>query len=116
MPKLISTLRWIARIIGLALAVLVLLFAIGEGFDPRQLTLTTGFMSVAFFVAIVGMLVLWRWELIGGLMVVIGMAVFYTINFTASGRLPGGWVFPLCFLPGILAMVCWSLTKRKDGT
>ncbi len=108
----LNILRWAARILGLLLAGLVLLITTGEGIDPSELTLTTGLMSVAFFAAIAGMLVLWRWELIGGMMVLVGMMVFYVINFAVSGKLPSGWVFPLCFMPGILALTCWRLTKR----
>ena len=64
-------------------------------------------MGSAFLVALTGMLVLWRWELVGGVMVVAGMVGFYAINFAATGRSPGGWVFPICFVPGILALASW---------
>ena len=113
MPKLIWILRWLARITGLGLVALILLFAIGEGFDLRKLTLTTGLMSVAFLAAIVGMLLLWHWEVTGGLMVVLGMLLFYVINFATTGKWPSGLVLPSCFLPGILALMCWAYSRGK---
>jgi hypothetical protein len=112
MARLISILRWSSRITGLFLAGLVLLFAIGERFNPRELTLTTGLMSVAFFAAASGMLILWRWELIGGMIVVIGMTVFYVVNFVATGKWPSGWVLPLFLVPGLLAVISSGLRRR----
>lgn len=104
--------RWFTRILGLLIVGLVLMFAIGEGFNPMKLNGTERAMSVAFFTALAGMVVLWRSNGIGGTLVLGGMLTFYGINFAVSGRFPSGWVFPLCFLPGILALVCWSHDKR----
>jgi hypothetical protein len=84
-----------------------LIFAIGQGFNPLHLRGSEIALGSAFLVALTGMLVLWRWELVGGVMVVAGMVGFYAINFAATGRWPGGWVFPICFLPGILALASW---------
>jgi hypothetical protein len=61
--------RWIARIVGLLIFGLVLLFSIGEGFDPNPMKLA-GMelaMSASFIVAMIGMVVLWNWEGIGSL-------------------------------------------------
>ncbi|MCH7686257.1 MAG: hypothetical protein IH899_06210 [Planctomycetes bacterium] len=106
-------LRRIARIVGLFIVGLVLLFAIGEGFDPTKINDTELAMSAAFIVAMTGMVVLWKWESVGGVLVVVGMLAFYGLNFAALGRFPGGWVPQLCYLPGILSLVCWSHCKRK---
>ena len=108
--------RWIARIVGLFIVGLVLLLAIGEGFNPMKLTGTELAMSSCLFVALIGMAVLWKWEGIGGALVVGGMMAFYGLNFAASGRFPGGWVFPLCFLPGILALVCWGYFRKQAAS
>ena len=105
--------RWIARIVGSMIVGLVVIIKIGEGFNPANLNGIELAMSAAFWAALTGMIVLWRWEGTGGLLVVGGMLVFYALNFAASGRIPGGWVFPLCYLPGVLALVCWSHDKWK---
>jgi hypothetical protein len=99
--------RWIGRILGVLLVGLFLLFMIGQGFNPLRLNGTEIPLASALFIALAGMLLVWRQELLGGTMVLAGMLAFYSINFAASGRLPGGSVFPLCFVPGILALVCW---------
>jgi hypothetical protein len=99
--------RWTSRILGVLLVGLVLVFMIGQGFNPLSLNSTEISLASALLVALTGMLLVWRQELLGGTMVVAGMLAFYSINFATSGRLPGGSIFPLCFVPGILALVCW---------
>jgi hypothetical protein len=107
-----AVLRWTARITGALLVGLVLLFAIGEGVHPRDFDLVTGSMMLTFLVCHVGMVVLWRWELAGGMMSVMGMTGFYTIEYISSGKLPGGWVLPVCFLPGIFALASWAIREK----
>jgi len=99
--------RWIGRILGVLLVGLFLVFMIGQGFNPLTLNGTEIRLASALFIALAGMLLVWRRELLGGTMVVAGMLAFYSINFATSGRLPSGSIFPLCFVPGILALVCW---------
>jgi hypothetical protein len=53
---------------------------------------------------------LWWRELWGGLLVLLGIAVFYGLNYLASGRFPGG-LFPWFYLPGFLAIVSWLLSR-----
>ena len=109
-------LRWTARLVGAFLAGLVALLMVGEGINPIQMAGRFEFaMTVAFVTALVGMLVLWKWEGIGGGLVVAGMFTFYGINLAASGRLPGGWVFPLCFVPGVLSLAYWWQGRGKGS-
>jgi hypothetical protein len=111
-----AVLRWTARIVGTLLVGLVLLFALGEGVRIQDFNAVTGSMAVVFLVALAGMVVLWRWELVGGVMVLIGMGGFYAINFMSSVDLPGGWVLPVCFLPGLLALVSWAVSEKRVAT
>jgi hypothetical protein len=109
--------RWGARILGTLLVGLVLLFLVGEGV-PRlsDLPLHIVLMFVANLLCLAGFVMLWRWELPGGLLALLGIAAFYGLNYAASGRFPGGWVFPLFFAPGALATVAGllaGLAKRR---
>ena len=105
--------RWSARILGAFLVGLVLLFAIGEGLPHfAAINLHLGMMFVAQLLCLIGFIVLWRWELPGGVLALIGIAAFYGLNYAASGKFPGGWVFPLFFVPGILSVVASLLDGR----
>jgi hypothetical protein len=110
-----AALRWTARILGTTLVGLVVLFAVGAGVRLQDFDVVTGSMMVGFLVALAGMLVLWRWELVGGMMVVVGMGGFYAIEYVSSGDLPGGWVLPVCFLPGVLALASWAVESTGHG-
>ena len=108
-----TTIRWISRSLGVLLVGLFLLFLGGQGFNPLRLNGTEIALFSGVLVALSGMLLVWRQELLGGVLVIAGMTAFYVTNFVASGQWPGGWVFPLCFLPGILALVCWWATRAN---
>lgn len=105
---------WTARILGLMLAGLVLLFLIGNGIAPSMLTPATAIMMIVFLASAIGMLVIWRSQLVGGLMVIGGMSMFYFTELATAGHFPGGWVLPLCFVPGALALVSWSINRWKQ--
>jgi len=110
-----TTLRWISRILGLLLVGLFAVFAIGQGFNPFQLGGSEIALMSVLLVALSGMLVAWRRELLGGVMVIAGMVAFYSINFGVSGHWPGQWVFPLCFVPGILAILSWGSARARSS-
>jgi len=105
--------RWAARLMGAFLVGLVLLLAIGEG-PPNPLALTgrEQALTVAFVASLAGMVLLWWRELAGGLLALGGVAGFYVIYYVTSNGWPRGWVFPLFFLPGLLALVAWRLQGK----
>ena len=68
---------------------------IGEGlnerFDPLlHLTVRETAMMAAFIILWLGLLLGWKWELIGGLLSVGGLIVFYVLDFAFSGTFPDG--------------------------
>jgi hypothetical protein len=95
-------LHWTACVLGTMLAVLFMMFVIGNN-PPLVLMLEPQAWALVLMVA--GFLVAWRNDLVGGAMGVAGAATFYLINFDKAGNFPSGWVFPLCFVPGVLAIV-----------
>ena len=111
-------LRWSARITGLLLAGMVLLFMIGEGppnpwkQPPR---VQVEFLGMALMVA--GFLAGWRWAGAGGLVAVIGFVVFAATEFIVHGRPPGGAI-PLFAVPGVLYLLSCrdpGLTGSRSG-
>ena len=85
--------RWTARVGGLLLVGLFGLLAVGEGFDPSALAPSTLVACALVSVALAGVLVAWRWELTGGLMVVSGMVAFGLWGVVERGR--WGWSGPV---------------------
>lgn len=93
---------------------LVLLLAVGEGFNPAKLKASELVLSIPFFVAWIGLWLGWRWEGLGGILIITGVAAFYLVHFAQTGfeRFPRGWAFPLLATPGLLFLACWFLRRK----
>ncbi len=105
--------RWIARSSGLLLLALVISIAIGEGLagEPlptlRTMSLQEMLLWAAMAVMVLGTVVAWRWEGVGGAMTVGGALLFTAVNSIASGYLRINWVILVFTMIGLLFMACW---------
>jgi len=95
--------HWAARVLGVALFLLFAAFEFGEGFPPVSA------QSAALGLVLAGILLALWFEGVGGIVILLGAAWFYWLNYAASGRLPGGWVFPLLWVAGVLFLVSAAL-------
>jgi hypothetical protein len=119
-------LRWAGRILGLAGFAFVAWFLVahvlaGEGPNPFRMTPAELALAATLFAAAAGMVIGWRWEAVGGVMIVAGMLLFVLIQRAAGGSWPRGWVLWTFPLPGVLylAAACfdvWRATGRKVMT
>jgi hypothetical protein len=99
--------RWLARGLSLLVAGTVALFFVGSGgFDPLSMSGAEAALMALFWTAWAGLLVAWRWELLGGAMTLGGMLLFYCVEFVADGHFPRGWAFAAIALPGVLFLWC----------
>jgi glucose-6-phosphate-specific signal transduction histidine kinase len=105
-------LRWTARIWGVASTVLLMAFAFG-GHEHLRLTLREAVAFLFFPMGVVvGFVVAWRRELVGGLISVGSLALFY-LHLWAGGR-PVGPYFLLFAAPGFLHLVNALCFERKS--
>ena len=118
MSQLVQITRWLARLVGGFLVGMFLLFFVAHAVEadgiPR-LTLTEGTLMFCMLVSLAGMVVLWFREGLGGLMTLVGIVAFYAIDTAMTGTPPGGWVFPLSFVPGALSIVAWAVSRHKQA-
>jgi peptidoglycan/LPS O-acetylase OafA/YrhL len=111
-------LRWSARVVGLFAIGLFLLFLVESGAriipalswsSPRGMPLL-----IAMIVAALGVLVAWRWELVGGAMAVVGAVAIFFLVYAGGGahlfRAALILIVPLV-VPGILFLVCHLRTR-----
>ena len=111
--------RWVARIYGGLLAVLVLTIAIGEGFfypgdglpnpftQPLPVAIELFGMLVMFIVCILA----WKWQGIGAALTIVGIMTFHIIE----KRLLLMGALPLFDLEGILILLCWLLKRLQKN-
>lgn len=113
-----TTIRWAARLIGLVAIGLFVLFVATSGTsvlsqlsftDPQGLP-----MLIALALALAGVLVAWRWELVGGIMTIVGAVGIIGLVCLGSGT--DMFLCSLFFtgpllLAGVLYLACCFRTK-----
>lgn len=99
----ISTVRRVSRIWSIVSIALIVLFYTLEGFDPAGKTLND-WIGLAFFPfgVVLGLVIGWRNEILGGAITTASLAGFYLIHgLILNGTFPKGLAFLLFSFPGI---------------
>ena len=103
--------RWIARFVGGSTLLLFIVFAIGEGL-PMFSTLSSNekVLSICLIVALIGILVSWRWSLAGCLLILTGYVGFLIANKHFA------IVNPFLLFPAIVAfyLLAWFFDRLKS--
>ena len=119
--KLISMIRWAARITGTLMVIFVLIFAIGnflEGLDKPKPDYNT-YTIIIFVIWGAGLagliLALWK-EGLGGIISLLCFIIFNIL--TAFNTTPGSsytYVLLLFMIPAILYLVYWQLKRDSSN-
>jgi len=103
-------LRWSARSLSVLSVGIILLFFIGEGFDPSKILLLVWPALLLFpFAAVIGMAVAWRREGLGGGLTVAGLAAFYLYSLLLLGQMPRRPFFLILSAPGFLFLLYYLI-------
>ncbi|MCK5793359.1 MAG: hypothetical protein KAH12_01535 [Anaerolineales bacterium] len=119
-PKTRKIIRWIARIwAALMLAFMLFMFIahiVEDGIGPEfSLTLRESLMMVSMFVSLAGLALAWKWERLGGILTVGGMAAFYLFDLAFSGTFPRTPTFFIVAFPGVLFLIYFYSKKKIDS-
>ncbi len=107
MSFLIMVIRWLARITGLMLGLMVVITYLSEGIPTAaQIVKPEGWVFIAMAVMVAGAIGAWWKELIGALLMIVGFIGLWIVQ----QHFPGSWfgVFPLA---GLLHLIAWSLGR-----
>jgi len=109
-------LRWTARLTGLTLFLLVIVFALGYGGLPNlvQQPVPVQIEFAGMFMMLAGFLAAWRWETLGGILATCGFATFFATEMVTNGNPPGGMV-PLFAIPGVLFLISRAITSSSQS-
>jgi len=106
--------RWTARIMGALFVLLIVVLAVGEGVPHRfgrgGLSLGEVLGFAALIIVVAGMLVAWKWETVGGLLVLGGWTFF-----VVYGRQTFGLIFCWPLVTGLLFLACAWLRRRHQA-
>lgn len=107
---ILKIIRATARFLGSILFLMIIMFAIGEGIpNPFSLTLSEAITFFSFVVMLSGLIVAWRLEGIGGMVVLLGYLVIVIINpFSFSGG-----VIAIIPLTGTLFVIFWRIDEKR---
>ena len=105
--------HWSARVTSLLLFGLVVVVVIGQGGPPNIFHQPTPVQLefVALGLMLLGLVLGWVREGIGGLLVLLGLAALNTVELAVNGR-PAVGAFPLFALPGALFLFSALLRRR----
>lgn len=110
-----KVLRLTGRVGSLGACCLVLMFLFGgdEGRPVGQ-----DWLLLAFFPGgvILGMLLAWRVELLGGVITLLSLCAFYVQHVMTSGRLPMGPWFVLMASPGVFFLLAWGVGRLQAAS
>jgi integral membrane sensor domain MASE1 len=114
--SLIFILRYIAHLFSVLLLFVVFLFVIGEGF-PSSTKFTTEevLLTLSFIIMLIGLLSAWKWELFGGLLIILGFATFFIVNSIFSKNINLGFIFYLFPLTGFLYLFCCLRERNLEN-
>jgi hypothetical protein len=113
--RLVTIIRWLARIIGTLSVASFLVFFIGDCFTKGGIPIGSDrvAMTVFMFITFIGIAIAWKWEGIGGVTAIVG-----TIGFTilAPASLAKAAVFfmtAMYGLPALIFVLCWWQTRKQ---
>lgn len=109
---MVTIIRWAARVLAVLLVMLFVTMAFGEGVpSPWILTRPEKYAFLALFVMLAGLVSAMRWELVGGILILVGYALFALIN----QELVISWAFTLFPVAGILFLLSWALSRHRPA-
>jgi hypothetical protein len=104
---LIQIIRWTARAWTVASIGLILAFLVGEGVDLSQMKASEWLGFLIFPVGIcAGMILAWWREVLGGVITIGSLLIFYVVHFMTAGTFPRGWAWLVFAAPGFLFLFC----------
>ncbi len=106
--------RWIARFIAFSLVVITVIFVTGSGLNIAGADLSHKLQMIAFAVMFAGLLLAWKWETLGGILTLAGLALFLVLDYLLFGTFLKFWVFLVYAIPGVLFLYCRYQEKHPS--
>ena len=105
---------WTARLTGLALFLLVVATAAGEGLPPNPLTmpLPEAIELVLVAVMTLGLIAAWHWEVAGAVATLGALAALNVVELVVNHK-PAGGAFPLFAVPALLYLLDAGLRRNR---
>jgi len=111
----VLTIRFLAHLFSVLLIVVVILLTLGETFPGSSDATSREFLlTISLIIMLVGLFTAWKWEGIGGSLIILGFLLFLILNSVFSDFLQLGFFFLLFPLTGILFLFCCLREKNRN--
>jgi hypothetical protein len=113
--RTVKTLRWFTRIFGVISVLVFLVFFVADCVKKGTIAVEGDRigMTVFLFVTIVGLIIAWKWEWIGGIMALFGL-IGFDVSAPESLARPAVLFMTVMYgLPALLFLFCWWMSKRQ---
>ena len=111
MNRRLTILRWVAQVWSVpSIFALLLPYSVEGVYWLQATSVREAIGHLCFFAILVGLVLAWRWEGLGGALTVAGLAAFY-VTWWLYGRSPRGPYLALVAAPGFLFLLHWLLAR-----
>lgn len=116
--QLITVLRWIARIWGIATIAFLTVMFLGHVFGPGGFGTFNGFIDALQFTfypvgVVAGLILAWKREGPGGFLTVGSVAAFHLLRLVKHGDPAFNGMIDGLATPGALFIACWLLSRNQ---
>jgi len=121
-PRIVTILRWIARVWSILIFLVALLIVVVPDPNVVEPVPLTDWIELGFYgVSILGLLLAWRWEGLGGAIAIAGVVghdVAFRIirGYWFHVLVPAALLEFVLVLPGILFLACWALSRGRSAS
>jgi len=118
LPRSVIIMRWIARIWSfLVFAVAILEIFVPDPNATEPVPLADWFLLSLWGVAILGVLVAWRWELVGGIITIASMFIRELVWIILKGQWLVNFLIVWLFVlpPAVLFLLAWGLERKAKS-
>ena len=115
-PRTLLLIRWIARIWSILVFVFVLLqIFTPDPYATQPVPLEDWFLLSLWGIAVLGLLVDWRWELAGGILTIAVMVLRELAWIVLKGAWLVNFLIVWLFLvpPAVLFLIAWRLERKE---
>jgi hypothetical protein len=104
----------VARTTSIFSIFIILLFLIGEGFNPLNMTTNELILSLFFpLMLLTGLVIAWKKELLGGIIAISGTVLFFIVHALISENSQDDWLPVIFFsLPAVLFIIYEFIEKK----
>jgi hypothetical protein len=114
-PRAIKIVRWTARIWSIVVTVGILLILLSpESLNAGPIAPEDIFLLSLTGVALIGLFIAWRWELVGGTFTIVMLFIREIAFLIIKGYWLIGFLFLWFFIatPAILFLIAWNLERK----